>query len=95
LARRGLYSLSKLNNHHELPQEQVLQQRFSEKGLNINDSQFIKTVPRYLHEDIHSGLYTGGVKYNDVWYAFFAKYPTAEKAEILEFLEELRAVMPY
>jgi hypothetical protein len=94
LASRGLYSLNKLNDHHELPQQ--YRPNFRRAGMmNIDDPQYMRSVPRYLQEDIHSGLYTGGVKYNDMWRDFFRKNPEAQEPEILEFLELLRLKMPW
>lgn len=60
----------------------------------LNDPQFIDRVSRYFREDLHSGLYTGGVKYNDKGRQFFAENPEAEAPEILEFLQALRSLIP-
>jgi hypothetical protein len=74
--------------HHNLPQQ--FKEWFEDSGLNIAD--YEEPLPRSVHRLLDEGLHTGEDNWNELWAQFFADYPNANDEQILEFLDEIRAL---
>ena len=86
LQRRGLLDLNKINKHHRLPQQHRDFFEAPGRNIDIDSPEFIKEYPRYKHEDIHSGLYNDGVRYNEAWADWIDEHPQATREEVIEEL---------
>ena len=74
--------------HHNLPQQ--FEQFFEDAGLDIEE--FTEPMPADAHRLPPDGLHSGPDNWNELWAQFIHDYPEAGADQILEFLDEIRAM---
>ncbi len=88
-AGKGTPNQTVEREHHLLPQQKNLKEKFERAGLDIED--YKVKVPEDFHRDIHG---KGGgdfweTSWNPQWEDFFEDHPNATQEEILDQLHEM------